>query len=873
MADEPATVRQKRRIDFATKALLVALGLGVTSCIPWPPAAWSPDGRRLAFTDISGIRIAEGPTFDSRWVYRSCRIASGPIWTGGGARILFLEVPPDKSALLVREISADGGELRTIHRAQCSADVLEDIVDDDDPGKRRWLRASLCSSRPLLAFELPAAHDGASTCILNTATGKRQALLRDLMRPEWAPDGSTLACVRLGVEKKSRNEVVLLSHEGEQLQQRAAVAFGDDVGHEGWGVGWAPDSRRLLVDCRKAVWLVHADGSRPAERVVEGMAPSFSPSGRQFYVVRGDGKDEFRPAMRDLSSGKETLLGPASETVWPAISPIRWHPDGKSYAAVWATGEEVQPLLQVVENGQPRWLCQSIASWLSIAHSQEEQAEDLWQDKGDLPAATRMYERVLSTYDGLLAAKPNWRWRLPVEIRCELMRQVLTGRSRDVGELKARVAALKEPELAEACPQMLFTLLLAQGRREHALDLASAYDEVIDEKDVKRVRELAELQAQIDREPKADLLLSLGSALEELLDFAGARGAYQQAGRTAAAGSDVQSKAADAIKKFGKQRLAKLDKLLGEVYRDLDAECPIGANVFWGKSSPIQAAGPPDAFGASAAAWRPPADEGTHWLETLYDPPSRADALSIVQSPVPGCVVAIDVVDVQDKHHRIWDRSDVQALSRLDIPPALGEIRSVKTHMYSQRGSRNTGIDAVCLHTERGDRWASWARASHRMRMPLPQVPASQTGAVTSPYQRFGLTLTSIVGEHRVESDTGEVRLPQGAYYLNRCEAVATDDDGATWEIEGSPSPECPMVRVAPGKRTPIDFDFPLTASPLVSRGGDKLRINVVLVGAQNRVHYHLSDLNRRGKKEPRPVFRVSDSNGQPIGEGKMEYG
>jgi TolB protein len=178
------------RADFATFAGArydtLAHGLWVAS------AAWSPDGRRIAFglheldfgsslgvfvvnADGSGLRrVSAGGSRDR---------AGYPAWAPDGARLAFVQAADGESGgVRVRDTRTDAPDVRLGNPAGRGAVWRSSAWSPDG---RSIAVTVVVRDAPLEVWSLPVAG------------GAPRLLARDAMAAVWAPDGARLAFVRL----------------------------------------------------------------------------------------------------------------------------------------------------------------------------------------------------------------------------------------------------------------------------------------------------------------------------------------------------------------------------------------------------------------------------------------------------------------------------------------------------------------------------------------------------------------------------------------------------------------------------------------------------------------------------------------------------
>jgi TolB protein len=159
--------------------------------------------------------------------------------------------------------------------------------------------------------------------------------------PEWSPDGRKIAFGRL--EPGERSEIVVMNADGSGKRTLA----------DGAGPVWSPDGRKLAFVKRggagptrlavrfqgfNEIYVMNADGSgqrRLTRNELPDGAPAWSPDGQQILFVRGWPDGKTRLYVMNADGSKQRNLG-----VHPAGS-YAWSPDGRLIAFTRGRGFEV----------------------------------------------------------------------------------------------------------------------------------------------------------------------------------------------------------------------------------------------------------------------------------------------------------------------------------------------------------------------------------------------------------------------------------------------------------------------------------------------------------------------------------------------------
>jgi dipeptidyl aminopeptidase/acylaminoacyl peptidase len=147
--------------------------------------------------------------------------------------------------------------------------------------------------------------------------------------PRLSPDGRRIACT---VEAGGARQVAILDVRSGQLRQLTASE------HAVSEPGWSPDGARLAFVREKAIWSVHADGSRPtivADHPAGSRAPRWSPSGRQLaFISRRRGWSQIWLVDAPLPRrGRPPVVAksPTPRPLTPTgidVEDFAWSPDG-----------------------------------------------------------------------------------------------------------------------------------------------------------------------------------------------------------------------------------------------------------------------------------------------------------------------------------------------------------------------------------------------------------------------------------------------------------------------------------------------------------------------------------------------------------------
>ena len=216
-------------------------------------AASSPSGRLLSFQEDSHLAIIRHDGRGLRRLPQLTETDEEPAWSPDGRRLAFTGNRRCFGCIWPYTVRSDGTGLRRVLRQEARwpawspTGTIAFVNDDDRMGRRVGLRDGLYTVRP-------------------ARSRLRQLFARrwgPLQQPDWSPDGRRIAF-------HARNHIFTLRADGRAL--RRLTDGRDPRGQGSTDTAWSPDGKYIAFIRDNDLYVMRADG-RGVRRVVDAPDP------------------------------------------------------------------------------------------------------------------------------------------------------------------------------------------------------------------------------------------------------------------------------------------------------------------------------------------------------------------------------------------------------------------------------------------------------------------------------------------------------------------------------------------------------------------------------------------------------------------------
>ncbi len=324
--------------------------------------AWSPDGRRLAYTgsDAAGgathiyvatpgsgrppVRLTHGDAAEMR-----------PAWSPDGSEVAFLR-SVDLSHFEVLRLRLADGTSTSLGRFNAMAYVMEEhpALDWSPDGKALLTTEQMSGSSPMRLVQISLA-DGQRTPLTSPPSGSTGDI-----DAKFSPDGNWIAFRRGG-----QGDLYVVPAKGEQYQQATRLTF-DMRGVR--GIAWGDHGASILFGSQRGpsnaygVWKIARTGGAPEPLTpgdFDAVGPAVAASGA-LAVTHRQLVTELALHTLDGSKAERALTAPEQVDGSPVFSP-----DGRSVAfvstrsgweEVWLYREGAKSVTQLTHFGGAGWV-------------------------------------------------------------------------------------------------------------------------------------------------------------------------------------------------------------------------------------------------------------------------------------------------------------------------------------------------------------------------------------------------------------------------------------------------------------------------------------------------------------------------------------
>jgi TolB protein len=304
--------------------------------------SWSPDGKRIVFTDSldfssdcgieTALFVIDGNGTDRHRLAFDAGECSSPMnaaWSPDGGRIAL-----DDARGGIWLVDSDGTGLRPLLRGDWGAwtpAVTADgsTVGFNDPGKGFFLmnvdgtnlRAASGGQNASWAPDgrRVADENDIGIALVNVDGSGWDQILEDegigdpsKFQPAWSPDGAKIAYV----EGDGDGYISVFSLAGRK--GRVLTRAGND-----FEPAWSPNGQKIAFDHGKGIAVMNADGSRVHRLIRNGSQPAWSPDGKRIAFVHYVGQNSEIYVVNVNGTGLRRLTRNPGADLFPEWQPLR----------------------------------------------------------------------------------------------------------------------------------------------------------------------------------------------------------------------------------------------------------------------------------------------------------------------------------------------------------------------------------------------------------------------------------------------------------------------------------------------------------------------------------------------------------------------
>ena len=262
--------------------------------------AWSPSGKRLAFTRAKGRGEPSAIRILALRSGRSHPFAQGsePAWsrTGSIAFVNLVRLPGEPKYPVCRWDQSDLFAANVRGGAPANLTNTSDASESGPAWSRDGSRLAFAKTSRTGSGLVTAKADGSDERTLTRHTAGDDVYDSD---PAWSPSGRKLLFVRM-----TTTDVGIWEIDADGANEHVLA---DRLGETARSPDWSPDGRRIAFERGGWVYVMRSDGLQ-IRRLIPGGQPAWSPDGRRLALTRALAPGLVRIWVVALRGGKARRL-------------------------------------------------------------------------------------------------------------------------------------------------------------------------------------------------------------------------------------------------------------------------------------------------------------------------------------------------------------------------------------------------------------------------------------------------------------------------------------------------------------------------------------------------------------------------------------